>query len=115
VTENRYGRVRFDGVCVDTSNAAYPVDEVRSEVEPAFDPPWDGAAVHLALTLLHRGYVVRDTDGFVLSEEARELTEDELVGSVCEDVRPRVDGDTSDAAAFVGFVGDVLDTLTEDV
>ena len=115
MTENRYGRVRFDGVCVDTSNAAYPVDEVRRAVEPAFDPPWDGAAVHLALTLLHKGYVVRDSDGFVLSDGAHETAQDELIARVCEDVRPRVEGDVSDAAAFVGFVGDVIDTLTEDV
>ena len=115
VTENRYGRVRFDGVCVDTSNAAYPVEEVRRAVEPAFDPPWDSTAVHLGLTLLHKGYVVQGSDGFVLSDEANELTRDELVGRVCEDVGPRVDGGRSDAAAFVAFVGDVIDAVTEDV
>ncbi|MFP4187981.1 MAG: hypothetical protein ACLFR5_01035 [Halobacteriales archaeon] len=116
MTENRYGNVYFDGVCTDTSNAAYPVDRVHAAVEPAFDPPWDEPAVHLALTLLHNGYVVRDGDGFSLSEDARELTNEELVAQVCDDVHPRVpDGDASDAAAFVSFVGDVLGALTEDV
>jgi hypothetical protein len=117
VTENRYGRVRFDGVCTDTSNAAYPVDEVRRALEPAFDPPWDGTAIHIGVTLLHNGYVVRGTDGFVPSEDTRQLDNDEVVSRVCEDLSPRLDPDGSeaDAASFVTFVGDVFEALTEDV
>ena len=117
MTENRYGNVYFDGVCADTSNAAYPVDRVSAAVEPVFEPPWDEPAVHLALTLIHRGYVVEAGDGFALSDEATELTEDELVASVCADLRPRLegDGDEDEAAAFVGFVRDVLGSLTEEV
>jgi hypothetical protein len=117
VTENRYGAVRFDGVCTDTSNAAYPVEEVRRTLEPAFEPPWDSTAVHLGVTLLHNGYVVRDGDGFELSDRARGEGRDELVSRVCADLRPRLDPDGSDedAAAFVSFVVDVIEALTEDV
>lgn len=117
VTENRYGRVYFDGVCSDTSNAAYPVDEVREAVEDDFEPPWTDAAVHLGLTLLHRGYVVYEGDAFALSEKARDASRDgRLVADICEDVRPRVEeGRESDAAAFVGFVRGVVNCLTEEV
>jgi len=117
VTENRYGGVVFDGVCTDTSNAAYPVDRIASAVEAEFDPPWDEAAIHLGLTLLHRGFVEHDADGFVLSDRAHELRDDgELVAEVCAVVKPRFrDGDEEDAAAFVGFVGDVIEALAEDV
>ncbi len=121
MTENRFGNVRFDGVCTDTSNAAYPVDAVVSAVEADFDPPHDEAAIHLALTLLHRGYVERVDDGrgngFVLSEAAHELRDSgRLVAEVCAAVEPRVrDGDEGDAAAFVGFVDDVIETVAEDV
>jgi len=114
VTENRYGGVVFDGVCSDLSNAAYPVDEVRRAVEPSFEPPRVDAAVHLGLTLLHHGYVVRDGDGFALSGEAEEARkEDRLVTQILETVEPRVrDGDEEGAAAFVGFVRRVIGSLT---
>jgi hypothetical protein len=115
VTENRYGRVRFDGVCTDTSNAALPVERVRRAVEPDFEPPWDDAAVHLALTVVHRGFVAEGGDGFELAEGVNDLPEEEVVARVCDEVRPRVDGGTSDAAAFVSFVRDVLVSLTEEV
>jgi len=110
VTENRYGNVYFDGVCTDTSNAALPVDEVRRAVEPEFEPPWDEPAVHVGLTAVHRGTVVRDGDGFVVPDDR------EAVAELCAELRPRVrDGDENDAAAFVAFVRDVVDALTEEV
>lgn len=117
MTENRYGGVVFDGVCTDTSNAAYPVDAIAASVEPRFNPPWDEAAIHLGLTLLHRGFVEEEGEGFVLSERAHELRGDkELVGEVCAVLKPRFrDGDEEDAAAFVGFVDDVIKALAEDV
>ena len=119
VTENRYGGVVFEGVCSDLSNAAYPVEEVRRAVEPSFDPPWVDAAVHLGLTLLHHGYVVREEDddgGFALSDEAHEaLEEGSLVAEVCETVEPRLRGDDgAEAAAFVGFVRRVVESLTDE-
>lgn len=110
VTENRYGNVYFDGVCTDTSNAALPVDEVRRAVEPAFEPPWDEPAVHVGLTAVHQGTVVRDGDGFAVPDD------EETVAELCAELRPRVrDGDEDDAAAFVAFVRDVVGALTEDV
>ncbi len=119
VTENRYGGVVFDGVCSDTSNAAYPVDEVRRAVEPSFEPPWTDAAIHLGLTLLHHGYVRRSTDGFSLSDEADAMDADALIADICETVEPRVlDGEkvsqAGQAAAFVGFVRDVVDALADE-
>jgi hypothetical protein len=116
VTENRYGGVVFEGVCSDLSNAAYPVEEVRRSVEPSFEPPWVDAAVHLGLTLLHHGYVVHQKGGsFALSEEAQGArSEDRLVADVCETVEPRVADDDAgpEMAAFVGFVREVMASLT---
>lgn len=114
MTENRYGGVVFEGVCSDLSNAAYPVEEVRRAVEPSFEPPWTDAAIHLGLTLLHHGYVVRDGDSFALSDEAHEAhREGSLVAEVCETVEPRVPGDDdAEAAAFVGFVRGVIVAMT---
>lgn len=117
VTENRYGGVFFEGVCSDLSNAAYPVEEVRRAVEPSFDPPRVDAAVHLGLTLLHHSYVAhedKEDSGFALSEDAHEaLREDRLLADVCETIEPRVrENDDEEMAAFVGFVRDVIVSLT---
>lgn len=113
MTENRYGGVVFEGVCSDLSNAAYPVDDVRRAVESSFEPPRVDAAVHLGLTLLHHGYLVRDGDGFALSGEAKAArAEDRLVAQVCETVEPRVrDGNEDEAADFVVFVRRVIESL----
>ncbi|MDZ7689129.1 MAG: hypothetical protein U5J64_10540 [Halobacteriales archaeon] len=116
MTENRYGVVVFEGVCSDLSNAAYPVEEVRCAVEDSFDPPRIDTAVHLGLTLLHHGYVVRRGDGFTLSDEANEARDDGiLVAQICETVEPRVpEGEEDEAVAFVEFVRRVVETLVGD-
>ena len=116
MTENRYGGVVFEGVCSDLSNAAYPVEEVRRAVETSFEPPRLDAAVHLGLTLLHHGYVVRSDDGFALSDEGKAAREkDVLVAQICETLEPRVrDGEEDDAVAFVEFVRRVVESLTDE-
>jgi hypothetical protein len=117
VTESRYGAVVFEGVCTDTSNAAYPVEEVRRAVEPRFDPPWDESAIHLGLTLFAGGFVEHTGDGFVLSEDARTARENgELIARVCDKLNPTVtEGKEDEAAEFVVFVDEVVDALAEDV
>jgi len=112
VTENVYGGVVFEGVCTDLSNAAYPVEEVRERVEADFDAH-ENTAIHLALTLLHHGFVERtDGGGFALSDEAEELADDgALFETFCRrtDVRPRSE---EDLARFASFFDEVVVAVT---
>jgi len=113
VTENVYRGVVFDGVCTDLSNAAYPVERVRARVEPRF-PECPDTAIHLALTLLHHGYVRETEDGFELSDTGETAIEEgALVDLFCEDadVRPR---DERALARFATLVTGVAEAIVGD-